>query len=493
MSSCSNSSLKKKTNDNVWLWRRLPMHVCVFGRRDARCQAPPTFNDTLLFSFSHMQFHNVFFFLFFFPRERSVAFFFFPSFQIQNDTLYPSISARLYCALLLYICMCICAYVYTSISLESMVSVRNRLCEVAHCALPLIGAPMSGYGDVALARAVASVGAVGGVPCSGMAPAQLRELVQDNVGHRLCYNFFCHRPPPASAATLSTPWMGCLEKYFAEEGIDNPAETVQRRIAALRPTYFTAEQLEVLLEVQTGLRGKNAPPLLLSFHFGLPPDALWERLRAVRGPAFCVSCSATTVEEAKYLDERDVDVVVCQGAEAGGHRGTFLPSSRVEQQPGTFALVPQVRAALGSAACLVAAGGVVDAVTARAAVALGADGVQVGTSLLCTAEAKTSAVHRCALREARESGASATSLTNLLSGRPARGLRNRLMAELGSMRDDGPAYPFGPAYLLDLRQKAEADGRGDYSQLWAGQNVSGCTEGSAAAKVTAIAAAFVTT
>ncbi|KPA84031.1 putative enoyl-[acyl-carrier-protein] reductase [Leptomonas pyrrhocoris] len=365
---------------------------------------------------------------------------------------------------------------------------RNRLCGLAHCALPLIGAPMLGYSDVSLARAVASTGAIGSVPCSGMAPGQLCTLVQDNVEHRLCYNFFCHRPPPASMARPSSSWVGHLAKYYAEEGIANPADAVQKRFAALRPTHFTEEHLEALLAVQAGLKGR--PPLLLSFHFGLPPDALWERLRAVAGPAFCVSCSATTVEEAVYLHQRHVDIVVCQGAEAGGHRGLFLPGSRVEEQLGTFALVPQVRAALGAGACLVAAGGIVDAATARAAVELGADGVQVGTSFLRSAEAKTSLVHRAALRDARESGALTTSITNILSGRPARGLRNRLMAELGSMRADGPTYPFGPAYLLDLRQRAEASGRGDYSQLWAGQNLRGCTEGPAADKAKAIAAAF---
>ncbi|KPI88354.1 nitronate monooxygenase [Leptomonas seymouri] len=366
--------------------------------------------------------------------------------------------------------------------------VRSRLCEVAHCTLPLVGSPMLGYGDIVLARSIASTGAVGSVPCSGMAPEQLRTLVEDNVEHRLCYNFFCHRPPSAPAAKLSPSWMEHLQKHYAEEGIDNPADVVQKRIAAMRPTHFTEEQLEALLEVRAALRDK--PPLLLSFHFGLPPDALWERLRSVAGSAFCVSCSATTVEEAVYLHQRQVDIVVCQGAEAGGHRGLFLPSSRVEEQPGTFALVPQVRAALGADACVVAAGGIVDAVTARAAVGLGADGVQVGTSFLRTAEAKTSPVHRAALRDARESGALATSVTNILSGRPARGLRNRLMAELGSMRVDGPTYPFGSAYLLDLRRKAEAAGRGDYSQLWAGQNLSGCTEGSAVDKAKEIASAL---
>lgn len=369
-----------------------------------------------------------------------------------------------------------------------MAAVRNRLCKVAHCTVPVIGAPMLGYGDVVLARAVASTGAVGSVPCSGMAPPDLAALVRDNAGQRLCYNFFCHRPP--AEAALSPSWLERLKPYYAAEGVcDGAAAMVQRRLDALKATHFTAEQLEALLEVQSALRG--GPPLLLSFHFGLPSDDLWARLRgAANGCGFCVSCSATTVEEAVFLKQRGVDIVVCQGAEAGGHRGLFLPSSRVEEQPGTFALVPQVRAALGSDACLVAAGGVVDATTARAAVVLGADGVQVGTSYLRTPEARTTPVHRRALRDALASGASATSVTNILSGRPARGLRNRLMEDLGSMRGDAPAYTTGPSYLVDLRQRAEAAGRGDYSQLWAGQNLRGCTECSAAEKTLDIAAAF---
>lgn len=359
------------------------------------------------------------------------------------------------------------------------------------CAVPVIGAPMLGCSDIRLARAVAGAGGVGSVPCSGMPAEKLRTLLRESAGTPVCWNFFCHSQPPAGA-TVSPAWLGRLAAYFAREGIADPAAVVQRRLDALQPTTFSAAQLAVLLEAAASLPSAARSPVLVSFHFGLPPPALWEPLRAAR-PPLCVCASATTVAEAVHLRERGVDVVVCQGAEAGGHRGLFLPESRVETQVGTFALVPQVRAALGPSACVVAAGGVVDAATARAAVVLGADGVQVGTALLRTPEATTSAVHRAALAAAASTSASATatSITNVQSGRPARGLQNRVMADLGSMCGDAPPYPLCQVYLADLRAAAEADGRGDYTSCWAGQNVSGgCTDGAAADKVRAIAAAF---
>ncbi|KAK7195872.1 Nitronate monooxygenase [Novymonas esmeraldas] len=361
---------------------------------------------------------------------------------------------------------------------------------------------MLGCVDMRLASAVARTGAIGGMPCSGMSAERLRCLLREHAGEAVCFNFFCHEPPPPESASVSPAWMAELGGYFAEEGIADPAAGVRRRLEAQVSTAFSVAQLEVLLEARSWWTG----PLLVSFHFGLPPEPLWRRVRAAADPALCVCCSATTVAEAVYLRDRGVDVVVCQGAEAGGHRGLFLAtsggsgsgsgSSDVELQLGTFALVPQVRAALGPSACLVAAGGIVDAATARAALVLGADAVQVGTSFLRTVEATTSPVHRRALADAARSQAPVSCITNILSGRPARGLRNRLMAELGAMRGDAPPYPRCQPYLAELREAAEAAGRGDYSQLWAGQNLSGCAGDdddnatTAADKVREIAAAF---
>jgi nitronate monooxygenase len=186
-----------------------------------------------------------------------------------------------------------------------------------------------------------------------------------------------------------------------------------------------------------------------------------------------VLASATTVEEAVWLEKRGVDAVIAQGAEGGGHRGIFL-SQDLTTQVGTFALLPQVVKAVSVP--VIAAGGIADATGVAAAMSLGAAGVQLGTAYLLCPEAKTSAVHRAALKSDR---ASHTAMTNVFSGRPARGIMNRLMVELGPINGAAPAFPLAADALAPLRKKAESSGSGDFSPLWAGQNVSGCKEISA--------------
>ena len=195
-----------------------------------------------------------------------------------------------------------------------------------------------------------------------------------------------------------------------------------------------------------------------------------------------VLSSATSVEEARWLEARGVDAVIAQGFEAGGHRGMFL-SDDLGTQLGTFALIQQIVKAVRVP--VIAAGGIADAAGVRAAMELGAAGVQVGTAFLLCPEATTSTVHRAALlgESARH-----TALTNIFTGRPARGIVNRLMRELGSINDAAPAFPTATAAIAPLRAKAEAQGSGDFSPLWAGQNAAGCREISAAELIRRLAA-----
>jgi nitronate monooxygenase len=205
----------------------------------------------------------------------------------------------------------------------------------------------------------------------------------------------------------------------------------------------------------------------VSFHFGLPSADLLERVR--RWGAKILS-SATTVEEARWLQAHGVDAVIAQGLEAGGHRGMFL-SDDLNTQVGTFALLPQIVQAVNVP--VIAAGGIADAKGVAAAMALGAAGVQVGTAYLLCPEASTSALHRAALK----SGApSFTALTNLFTGRPARGIVNRIMRELGPISAAAPAFPLATSAIAPLRASAEGRGSSDFSPLWAGQNVRGCKE-----------------
>jgi nitronate monooxygenase len=193
-----------------------------------------------------------------------------------------------------------------------------------------------------------------------------------------------------------------------------------------------------------------------------------------------VLSSATTVEEARYLESRGVDAIVAQGVEAGGHRGIFLGED-LSTQLSTMALVPQVVRAVKVP--VIAAGGIADAAGVAAARALGAAGVQVGTAFLLCPEATTSKIHRAALAS---EAAARTELTNLFTGRPARSIVNRIMRELGPI-GPAPAFPLAVAAIAPLRAKAEAAGSGDFSPLWAGQNVSGSREAPAAGIVAELA------
>ena len=202
-------------------------------------------------------------------------------------------------------------------------------------------------------------------------------------------------------------------------------------------------------------------PPVVSFHFGLPAPEL---VAQVKGWGGKVLSTATTLPEARWLQKHGADAVIAQGLEAGGHRGHFL-SDDLSLQAGTMALVPQLVSALEVP--VIAAGGIADARGVAAAMALGASGVQVGTAYLLCPEASTRAVHKAALRS---DSAQHTALTTLFSGRPARGIVNRLMDELGPLNSAAPAFPLAGGALAPLRAASEALGRGDFSPLWAGQH-----------------------
>jgi len=321
--------------------------------------------------------------------------------------------------------------------------------------LPLIQAPMAGVQAGAMAIAVSNAGGLGSLPAAMLTTDALRAelaLIRAQTTRPFNVNFFCHAPPQPSAGREAR-WRAALAPYHAEYGID-PANIA----AGPGRAPFSHEVADVLAEF--------APPVV-SFHFGLPAPDLLAR---VRGWGAKVLASATTVDEARWLAARGVDAIIAQGLEAGGHRGVFLTDD-LTTQLGLFALLPQLVHAVDVP--VIAAGGIADAQGVAAALALGAAGVQVGTAYLLCPEATTSAVHRAALKSA---AAHHTALTNLFTGRPARGIVNRVMRELGAISDAPPEFPLATSAIVPLRAKAEAQGRGDFSPLWSGQNASGCKE-----------------
>lgn len=334
-------------------------------------------------------------------------------------------------------------------------------------ALPIIQAPMAGVQGSTLAIAVSNAGGLGSLPGAMLSLDALRTELAAITAHTdkpFNVNFFCH-PQPRPDPEREAGWRATLAPYYHELGID--PETVPTGPGR---APFSAEVADVL---------EAFKPPVVSFHFGLPAADLLARVRSWGAK---ILASATTVDEAHWLDAQGVDGIIAQGLEAGGHRGIFL-SDDLTTQVGTLALVPQLVQTVQRP--VIAAGGIADAQGVAAALALGAAGVQIGTAYLLCPEATTSAVHRAALRSA---AARHTALTNLFSGRPARGIMNRVMRDLGPISTVPPAFPSATSAIAPLRAAAERRGSGDFSPLWAGQNTSGCQEIPAADLTRALAA-----
>lgn len=326
--------------------------------------------------------------------------------------------------------------------------------------LPVIQAPMAGSQGSALAIAVSNAGGLGSLPCAMLGPDQIRKELQaltSATSMPYNVNFFVHKPPTPDPVREDA-WRKVLAPYFAEHGID-PA-SIQ---AGPQRSPFDDAAADVLEEFK---------PRVVSFHFGLPSDALMKR---VKGWGSKILSSATTLDEARYLEAHGADAIIAQGYEAGGHRGMFL-SDDLNAQPGTKALVQQIVRAVRVP--VIAAGGIADTKGVKAAMALGAAGVQVGTAYLFCPEATTNRLHRAALNS---DAARTTAITNLFTGRPARGIVNRLMREIGPVNPAAPAFPLAATAIFALRSKAEAKGVSDFTSMWAGQNAAACREISAAA------------
>ena len=326
------------------------------------------------------------------------------------------------------------------------------------CALPIVQAPMAGVQGAALANAVIEAGGVGSLPAAMLTRDALRaelEALRSRARGPYNVNFFCHQPPPRDDVR-ERAWRELLAPYHRELGVEPAAPAANARVP------FDAAACDVLAAFR---------PPIVSFHFGLPPPPLLAR---VKSWGTKILSSANTPEEAHWLVAAGVDAVIAQGVEAGGHRGMFLHDD-LSTQMGTLALVRRLVRELRVP--VIAAGGIADKAAVDGALALGAAGVQVGTSYLLCAEATTSPIHRRALTSA---DAAHTAITNVLTGRPARGIVNRVMRELGPMNPSAPAFPVAAAMLAPLRAEAERRGSADFSPLWAGQDTGGCAPISAA-------------
>ncbi|HMH98747.1 MAG TPA: nitronate monooxygenase family protein [Bradyrhizobium sp.] len=326
----------------------------------------------------------------------------------------------------------------------------RRLLDLFKTEFPIVLAPMAGIMDADLVIAAAQGGALGSLPCAMISVEKAREqinIIRQRVSAPVNMNFFCHKAVDADPAR-EAGWKQRLGPYYDELGLD-PAMPID--VANRAP--FDAAMCALVEELK---------PEVVSFHFGLPDPAL---LRRVKAAGCIVISSATIVREAIWLEENGADAIIAQGAEAGGHRGMFL-TDNIAEQPGTFALVPQVVDAVKVP--VIAAGGIADGRGIAAAFALGAAGVQIGSAYLRCPESRVIAPARVALGQARDDS---TVITNVMTGRPARGVANRVMREVGPISPDAPAFPHSATALGPLKVAAEKQGKVDFTNLWAGQAV----------------------
>jgi nitronate monooxygenase len=326
----------------------------------------------------------------------------------------------------------------------------RRFLDLVKTEFPIVLAPMAGVMDADLVIAAAQGGALGSLPAAMISADKTREqvnIIRQRVSAPLNLNFFCHNAVDADPRR-EAGWKARLGVYYKEFGLDPSAP-----VNAANRAPFDAAYCAVVEELK---------PEVVSFHFGLPPADLVKRVKAAGA---IVMSSATTVREAIWLEENGADVIIAQGAEAGGHRGMFL-TDNIAEQPGTFALVPQVVDAVKVP--VIAAGGIADGRGIAAAFALGASAVQIGTAYLRCPESKVIAPARVALAQATDE---TTVITNVMTGRPARGVANRVMREVGPISPDAPAFPHGATALGPLKAAAEKLGKVDFTNLWAGQAV----------------------
>ena len=325
--------------------------------------------------------------------------------------------------------------------------------ELFNIDIPVIQAPMAGSQGSALAIAVSNAGGLGSLPCALSSPDQIRQELQKIVwstSKPYNVNFFVHKDPTPDEAR-ETAWRNVLAPYFAELGID--PSSIKPGPQRLPFNDAAADVLEAF------------KPPVVSFHFGLPSDAL---MRRVKSWGSKVLASATTRDEAKHLEAHGVDAIIAQGSDAGGHRGMFLTDD-VETQLPTRLLVPQIVSSVKRP--VIAAGGIAERRDVTVAMGVGAAGVQVGTAYLLCPEATTNPLHRAALKS---DAATTTAITNLFTGRPARAIVNRLMREIGPINPAAPEFPLAAAAIFALRAKAEPQGITDFTSLWAGQNARNC-------------------
>jgi nitronate monooxygenase len=328
---------------------------------------------------------------------------------------------------------------------------------------PVVQSPMAGIGTPELAAAVSEAGALGSLGGAMLPPQTLREQIEQvKALTDASFNVNLFAPlDPVDPGDSIEQMQEALAPWRRKLGLDSPPEPRS-------PAQSFEDQLEVVLEQR---------PAVFSFTFGIPPRAA---LDALRGEEIKLLGTATTVNEAELLEAAGCDAIVAQGSEAGGHRGTFAADFE-QALVGTMALVPQVADRVGCP--VIAAGGIMDGRGIAAALALGAEGAQLGTAFMGVEESGAPPPYKESLREAAETD---TTITRAFTGRPMRGLRTRLVDEIEGSDLRIPPYPVQAGVLADLRAAGLDQGELDVVGRLVGQGVPQVRGGRAADLIAAL-------
>lgn len=337
----------------------------------------------------------------------------------------------------------------------------NALTERLKLQWPILQAPMGSASTPALAAAVTNAGGLGGLGMWGRTAEQAGRRIagfRQQSGGSLNVNYPIW-PDPTAPMETAEAMRRYLQPHYDALGLGAVPQP-QGVVSDVGP-----EHVALLLETR---------PEVVSFHFGLPEP---EVVRAIKSAGSFIISSATTVAEARLLEQRGVDAIIAQGAEAGGHRATFTGTD-ISMQPGLFALLPQIVDAVRVP--VIAAGGVADGRTVAAAFMLGASAVQLGTAFLRCEEADVRDAHRAALRQPTDAG---TIVTGAVSGRPARYIRNRLVDELVGCGLQSLPVPA----QYSLTQPLSDSGDPDWTVLMSGQSAALARDTTAAELVESLA------
>jgi len=324
----------------------------------------------------------------------------------------------------------------------------NRIQNLFGIELPIIQAPMADVAFSEMVIGVSEAGGLGSLACALLTTDQIIDevkIIRQQTSRPINLNFFCHHPPKVDAEREAA-WRSVLEHYFIELGLDSTAVPS----VGGRPAFDSA-MCDLIAELR---------PEVVSFQFGLPEKSLVARVKATGAK---ILSSATTIEEARWLEAEGCDAIVAQGIEAGGHRGMFLTDD-ISTQIGILSLVPQVVDSVKVP--VIAAGGIADARGVAAAFALGAAAVQIGTAYLLCPEARIGQLYREALRNQGNQ----TAVTNVFTGRAARAISNRMVREIGAMSKLAPDFPLAGRFSAPLRAASEAKELTDFTPMWSGQS-----------------------